>query len=288
MKKNNISYPHPVLGVNKGILPDLDSDNVVFVRTETESEYIYTFTLKQNNQQISTYINEGFAVYVCEVDCQKTMYKDKVESKDYTFEVKIPKIAVLGHIDFTCYVITKRIMPTYRNNNFNIDYKDPETNNIPSFYLENGSVLVAFDRLFDNVTLDYDKKISLTSYIQVIKGDDEVEHVEFDISHDIIDIILPKKQFEEFHLHNELACLGIFATSIISNALIYAILHIEEAEGKTWADSIKIRMETDKALANFNIYDPKEAVDIAFILLSNEKYGDPYDLLFSSINKLTE
>ena len=286
--KNNSSFPHPVLGVNKGILPDLEPNNAIYERTESDSEYIYTITLNQQDKQILGYIKDGFAIYVCEIDCRSTLYKSKVESSQSTFEVRIPKLMVSGHIDFNCYVVTTKIFPNYRNDNFNPDYRDPVSWHMPSFYLEKGSVLVVFQNIYDNISIDYDNKISLAAFMQVVKGDDDLEHCEFDISRDIIDIILPPKQFEIFHDHNDEACLGIFATSIINNALVYAILHIDESDGRIWADSIKARMETEKSLSGYDIENPKDAIDIAFNLLSHKKFGDPYDLLFESINKLTE
>ena len=49
--KNNSSFPHPVLGVNHGVLPDLEGDALMLTSvSETEDSYIYVFVLKQNNE----------------------------------------------------------------------------------------------------------------------------------------------------------------------------------------------------------------------------------------------
>lgn len=71
--KINSSFPHPVLGVNKGVMPDLEDDALQLVSIdETSDTYVYNFALKQNNDQITQYITEKRAKYVCEVDCVRT------------------------------------------------------------------------------------------------------------------------------------------------------------------------------------------------------------------------
>ena len=51
--KANSSFPHPVLGINKGVLPDLEEDALSVASIEEQDEYyVYTFSLKQDNKQI--------------------------------------------------------------------------------------------------------------------------------------------------------------------------------------------------------------------------------------------
>ena len=51
--KNNSSFPHPVLGINHGVMPDLEDDALQLVSVdETEDTYVYTFALKQYNTVI--------------------------------------------------------------------------------------------------------------------------------------------------------------------------------------------------------------------------------------------
>ena len=55
--KANSSFPHPVLGINKGLLPDLEEDALTIVSIEEQDDYyVYTFNLKQENKQIKQYI----------------------------------------------------------------------------------------------------------------------------------------------------------------------------------------------------------------------------------------
>ena len=45
--KNSSSFPHPVLGVNHGVMPDLEDDALQLTSiSEMDDAYIYVFTLK--------------------------------------------------------------------------------------------------------------------------------------------------------------------------------------------------------------------------------------------------
>ena len=93
--------------------------------------------------------------------------------------------------------------------------------------------------------------------------------------------------FADFVTYNQQQYRGIFYTSLIFNALVKGILNIEKNDGSTWADSIKAIMEnTPDKYKGLSLDEPADAVDIATIMLSNNAYGSPYDLLFKSINEL--
>ena len=150
--KANSSFPHPVLGINKGVLPDLEEDALSVASIEEQDEYyVYTFSLKQDNKQIKQYITENHAQYICEVDCNKAFYKKIHKSQTPVITVPIKKTDVVGHIDFSFFVVTTVGFPNYSNADFNPDYRDPETGKMPKFSLEKGAVLVMFPQWSDNV-----------------------------------------------------------------------------------------------------------------------------------------
>ena len=284
--KTNSSFPHPVLGINKGVLPDLPTDNMICNSiTETSTDYIFSFTLKQENQKILQYIDEGFAEYACEVDCQKTSFNRKFTSSLSTFEIKIKKKDVYGHIDFSFFVLSKKMMPRY-SNTFNNDYKDPITGRFPTFIVETGAVLAVFSTFDYNVTIQYENKAILVPFIQVVKGDAQLKHVSYNLEDDIINVELPVEQFNLFIEYNKEDYRGLIYTSIIFNALVYAILNIENYDNKDWSDSIKYRVDSEDRFTGLDLYDKTDAVEIASILLTHPRLGDPYDMLFSSIKKI--
>lgn len=289
--KTNSSFPHPVLGVNSGILPDLDDNALEIVDiTEQEDIYRYAFQLNQHDDLITSYIKRGFAEYICEVDCSKTFYKQTCHSESPEIVVSVKKKDVIDHIDFSFFVVTKKyVIPKYQNPNFNPDYKDPETEKLPQFYLETGSVLVLFPQYSDNVSIRFNNRPELNAFIQVVKRNDTEEDVNIDLSDDIINIELPQEMYETFRDYNRDQYRGIFYTSLVFNALIKGILNIEEYEGTTWADSIKaiIELMPDK-FNGLELDKPADAVEIATKMMSHPEYGTPYDLLFQSIKEIQD
>lgn len=286
--KANSSFPHPVLGINKGVFPDLEEDALSVISIEEHDEdYVYTFNLSQHNEQIQQYIEERRAQYICEVDCNKTFYKKIHKSNEPIIIVHIKKTDVVGHIDFSFFVVTTKGFLNYSNAGFNPDYRDPETGKMPKFSLEKGSVLVMFPQWSDNVYTRFNNKPALNAFIQVVKRKDSEKYVNIDLGDEIINIELPLGMYGDFLEYNRDQFKGLLYTSLIFNALVKAILNINENEGRTWADSIKALMENmpDK-YKGLSIDKPADAVDIATIMLSNTEYGSPYDLLFMSIKNL--
>ena len=285
--KNNSSFPHPVLGINHGVMPDLEDDALQLVSVdETEDTYVYTFALKQYNTQIARYIEEKRAEYICEVDCVRTFYKDTIRSFDPELKVELKKSSVVGHVDFYFYVVTKCAFPKYTNR-FNDDYRNLETGEMPSFNLDTGAVLVAFGKHSDDITTRFNNKPDLRSFIQVVKRQDNEKNVEITLTDDTINIELPVDMFTLFLSYNQKDYRGIFYTSLVFNALVKGILNIEKKDGATWADSIKALMElSPDKYKGLSLEEPEDAVDIATQMLTNNAYGAPYDLLFDSINNL--
>lgn len=286
--KSNSSFPHPVLGINKGVLPDLD-ETALQVKSveENDTHFVYTFNLHQSNVQITEYIKQKYAKYLCEVDCNKSFFKETFDSDKEEIVVKIKKTDVIGHIDFSFYIVTTCRFPNYRNNNFNSDYKDFKTGKFPSFDLETGAVLVMFPQWSDNVNTRFNNKPELNAFIQVVKRTDIEQNVEIDLGDDIINVGLPEKLFSDFIEYNRDLYKGLFYTTLIFHALVKAILNLEKNEGSLWADSIKAIIEsTPEKYKGLSLDDPLDAVDIATIMLSHQEYGSMYDLLFSSIKNL--
>lgn len=144
-----------------------------------------------------------------------------------------------------------------------------------------------FGKYSDDINTRFNNKPDLRSFVQVVKRQDDDNNVEIVFTDETINIELPVDMFTDFVAYNQKQYRGIFYTSIIFNALVKGILNIEKNDGSTWADSIKALVETspDK-YKGFSLEEPADAVDIATIMLSNNAYGSPYDLLFKSINEL--
>lgn len=277
--KNNVSFPHPVLGVNDSVLPVLAPDCVKAEPIERkENNYIFKFRLHQENKRIQSYIDCGMADYVCEVDCSRTFYTRVYAQGGPDFEIKIPYTDVDGHVDITFYIVSKVGIPAY-SNDFNPDYCNDDGTN-PSFFIHSGDILVLFPRMSYNVSVNIDNMFAVGSFMQIVKAADDIKTVNFNLSNDIINIELPRDMFEQYDIFNDTDYVSIVHASLVFNALVYALQNINEAEyeGKSWSDSIKFIIQTNPMLRDLDYSDLNNAFEIATIML-----GDPYRRLFDGL-----
>ena len=251
MKINDISLPYPVLGISDDVFPLL-KDGCVRIDDPvcTASTFRFKVHLKQKNKEISQFIRKGMA----------------------------PRKGVSGHIEFDTFVTVKTPIEQYHNSQFNSDYDGV------SFDMEPGDVLVAFPSSYYNLDLKYDKLYAAGSFMQITKGEDDGRPTWFNLGGDKILIVLPPKMFKEYEerISVDRDYIEIIHSSIVFNALVFALYHIDEEqyEMKQWSEAIKYRIATEPGLASFDITNKDHVFDLAQSLLA-----DPYQRLF---NRLVE
>ena len=79
--------------------------------------------------------------------------------------------------------------------------------------------------------------------------------------------------------------MEIFQSSIVLNALTQALFCYDEYSHKTWARTIKYRVDSDKSLSQYNIeeLEPDQVPQLAQELLK-----DPYGRMFDRLKKIKE
>ena len=279
MKINDISLPYPVLGISDDVFPLL-KDGCVRIDDPvcTASTFRFKVHLKQKNKEISQFIRKGMAEYVCEVNCTRTFFRTCFKNASPDFEIELPRKGVSGHIEFDTFVTVKTPIEQYHNSQFNSDYDGV------SFDMEPGDVLVAFPSSYYNLDLKYDKLYAAGSFMQITKGEDDGRPTWFNLGGDKILIVLPPKMFKEYEerISVDRDYIEIIHSSIVFNALVFALYHIDEEqyEMKQWSEAIKYRIATEPGLASFDITNKDHVCDLAQSLLA-----DPYQRLF---NRLVE
>src|SRR5690554_4111639 len=105
MKFNDISFPHPVLGVGDAINSDIE----LGIPEIKSSGDIYDISLKprQDNYDLRQLLETGKAEFLCEATCSNTLYRISITSKTNKIEFSIPKKAVKGRVEFLCLLVTK-------------------------------------------------------------------------------------------------------------------------------------------------------------------------------------
>ena len=98
MKIKNIKLPYPVLGLSDDITP---LPKFEIKKTSDKMKYTFDISFTVENPDIKKLIDEGYAQYVCEIDCIGTYLRISKTSKVPRFEIEIKRREVMGTISFT-------------------------------------------------------------------------------------------------------------------------------------------------------------------------------------------
>ncbi len=272
--KNNFSLPYPILSVNDDIRPSLTDDSVSIIPSIDNDNYTFFISLKQENPDITSFIANEKAEYICEVQCPRTYLRFCKKSSTPQFSITISRREVFARIEFLCYVVVKDKIDNYHNSGLHDDYGEA------CFNLEPGDYLVVFPIASYNANLKYDKIYSAGSFMVVLDGDKK-PYTWFDANGDNIKVYLPHPMFEQFRaLCKNRNFNELFHASIVFNALFKVLSEYNEKKygDYQWAETIKYRIDTEKELQLFDINDTAKAYELAQALLK-----DPYRRLFNHL-----
>lgn len=277
MNLSNISLPYPVLGISDDISPQLKDDCIQMSPNKTERAYCFDITLVQENKDISTLIANGLAEYVCEVNCPRTFYRKSFASQSPELHIEIPSKSLCREVTFTCLVIVKKNIAGYTNRGFHSDYQGF------SFDMSPGDVLVAFGKAVYNIDIEYDKLQTAGAFMQIRENVEGKEFVSFNVAGDKIEILLPTKLYDMYNseIGRDLAFSEIFHSSLVLNALVYALQYIEEYPDTLWARTLKYRMGIEESLRQYDLSDKDSLLELAQVLL-----GNPYKRMFDRLYKM--
>lgn len=282
MKLNNISFPYPVLRYGSDdIVPELSADCIAISVTKKNSDYIFNISLKMDNADISQLIREGKAIYTCEVDCIKTVWRESFPSKSPDFSITIPRTDLAGNITFNAYVSVIEPIYNYHNSGLNPDYGDS------TFDMEPGDILVGFPEVRHHIDIKYDKLQAAGSFMKI---HEDVEHssVNFGFEHDKIDINLPSPMFKQYQNGLKTNFAELMHASLAFNALTCALYELPKIYSDSngallWIQAITHRLESEPQFLGLFDSESMEILDVPTV--ANLLLKDPYKRLF---DRLTE
>ena len=287
MNINNIALPYPVLSHRDDIRPPLGKDD--WLRPEViqeEKYYCFKITLKHDNEDIRQLIDRGDAEYACEIECPRTFYRKYYTSQEPHFEIRISKYDVCRDIIFSCVVVVKKFIKDYKNQGFHPDYDGI------SFDMERGNLLVAFPNFSYSTDIRYDSLQNAGTFMQLRENGNKKETLtKFDITDDKIDIVLPSNLYQNYVQQipqGNKDYMSIIHSSLVCNALSYALLRIQDHPDTLWARTLRYRLRNDKKLACFSLDEENgiatdEIPEVAQVLL-----GNPYERLFNSLIEIQQ
>src|SRR5690606_21949256 len=120
---NNISFPHPVLGVANDILSEIkliDTNDVSINPNNHSYEIKVKFSF--DDDVLTQMVQEGKAEFICEATCSNTLYREIIRSEKSKIKFEIPRKQVKGRVEFVCLLVAKENIDSYSNTNFHSDY----------------------------------------------------------------------------------------------------------------------------------------------------------------------
>jgi len=277
MNINNITFPHPVLGIGDSITGKVELQSPE-IKSNVDS-YEVIIHVSHDNIDLQSLVSTDNAEYMCEVTCSNTLYRQIFTNNLKTIIFEIPKKAVKGKVEFTCLLVAKENIASYSNTNAHSDYSGY------TFDIDKGDILAYFGEFSFNADIQYEKLKAVSSFMEIVENETE-KYTIIDLKKSKIEIQLPAESYKIFSsdtISQEEKFAVIFHSSIVLNALLIALYNLEEHKDYLWAEVIKYRLDNELQFKNLSVEDKENVPDIAQRLL-----GNPFERLLNGLNIIVE
>lgn len=279
MKNKDICFPYPVLGIGDDVGP---RPSVRPHIREEKDDFVIHIDFEMKNEDILYLIKKQYAAFACEIDCPTTFYRRIETSSEPSFNIRIKRKDVAKRVFFDCTVTVIKSIKDYSNSQFHKDYAGF------TFNLEPGDLLAFVGKLHYDADIHYDKLQSAGSFMTIVQGHNEKDTIYY-LGNSKIEIHLPPELYEKYRVNfnGPGKHVDIFHSSLVLNALVYALLNYDEEEyGNTlWARTLKYRIELEPSLRQysdvFELKDPVKYLELAQSLLAN-----PYKRLLDTMQDM--
>jgi len=277
MNINNITFPHPVLGIGDSINSkfELQSPEI----KSTADSYEVVIHVSHDNNDLQSLVSADKAEYLCEVTCTNTLYRQIFTNHLKTITFEIPKKALKGKVEFTCLLVAKEDIASYLNSTAHPDYSGY------TFDIDKGDILAYFGEFSFNADIQYEKLKAVSSFMEIVENETE-KYTIIDLKKNKIEIQLPSESYKIFSsdtVSQEEKFASIFHSSIVLNALLIALYNLEEHKDYLWAEVIRYRLDNELQFKNLSVEDKETVPEIAQRLL-----GNPFERLLNGLNIIVE
>lgn len=277
MKLDNVSFPHPVLGLSGTETNDSAETDVMglfevaqklTISKEVSVSVEYSLI---NSPQLSRLIAEGDAEFACEVSCSKTAFRRVFSGVSAKQEFAIPADMLRDQIVFQYFILAVSAFAYPDEGGWHPDYKGQ------IFDIERGMVLGYGGEIKHMLERRQEESRKGMSLIEVNCSDADSGPFEVDLNGDVIVIYLPKKTFISFdalYSNNPQYALS-FHASLVVPTLLYALSAMASEEGKDyqerkWYQAIDTKLSKDSRFRDAPLSDltPAKALEISQLLLN--------------------
>jgi len=280
MKLNDISFPHPVLGIADAIKSDISLTPEPII-SSTEINYKISVSCFHNNNDINNLFQDSKVDYVCEAMCSNTLFREMYRSKSNIIEFEISKKRVKGKVEFTCLMVANQNIEGYSNSESHSDYNDY------IFDIEKGEVLAFFGEFHFDADIKYEKLKAVSSLMVIVEAEDkDLDFTNIVLNKPKIEIQLPSIDYILYNmpmLSKEVNFAPIFHSSIVLYTLNIALYNLNENLDYPWAKAISYRLEHEEQFKNLSILEKDHIPKIAQRLL-----GNPINRLMNGLKGIIE
>jgi len=272
------SWPHPVLDPEGEDYPDCAFQAAIQVK-QTRTEFTLTVQIDVGSETLLSAIREETAIYVLQVHCPKTSYRDAFKFSHSNIEVKIPDEVLRGIFTVRSFIVASRSF-SLSSNEFNQIFKDM------AFTIEPGYVLAVAPAVEFEAEKSLDDLRAVKAICHIIRNPDpNATKVDFDFNQERIAIVLPQDQFKIYGIFKDRQPYSqIFVASLVLPAVYQGLLIIleenEDGVGSTrWRRVLKRKIK--------DIGKEKYAVDESFDI-AQDILDIPFVRTFHAIDKTAE
>lgn len=278
MQLNNISFPHPVIGINDDVLPKPEYP-VPVAPSKENGRIVFKYTLNMENADLKKIIGAGKAQYACDVNCPSTLYRKCFYSNNPEMVMEIPEDDLAGKLNFQFFIIAMGKF-NYVNQGFHPDYAGI------SFEVDTGDILGFLGEFVYDMDLDYEHIRKISAFMEIAKW--ENEQIDVDYEGAKIIIRLPVKMYDQYRQNiagNE-HYANVIHASLVMNALTQALMNYNDNRGSLWARTLEYRIKTESRLELYQeALENQEFNEIS--KLASELLYYPYQRMFDSLKILS-
>lgn len=265
MKINNLSFPHPVLGVGD----DVNGNYTVESQIQLGRELI-TLQISHHlsNKTLEKLISENKAAFNMEVHCQQSVYRKSFLSREKQVTITVPARELLNKVDVSFYINAVSDIPDYQIDGSNEDYKGY------SFDIRKGDILAVYDSICFIAAKDWQAFMAVTSFMEIEPYDKEEGPMLFKLTQNKVVVQMCQNDYKKFNKFRTAHFLNpIFHSSVVLPALMYALSMMTANKGEFssagWHQNLMWRLEHEENLTKYDIENSADIPQIAQAILMN-------------------
>lgn len=264
MKINNLSLPHPVLGIGDDVR---GSYNVVF-KYKLEKDKI-TLYIKEElfNRTLKSLIETKKALFTVEVNCYQTFFRKSFLFSEENYVIENPSLELRGKVNVTFYITAAQDILDYQIDEANEDYAGYK------FEITKGDVLAYGGGTSFPAPKDWQALMAVTSFMEIEEYDKPEGPVHFVLTQEKVVIQMAKNDFKRYNEYKTAKDLyPIFHGSFVFGALQYLLYNMhssDEYKDTDWYQVLEERLKTEEKFKDLDLMQVEHIPEIAQRLLDN-------------------